>query len=127
MKLMIAEEFASTGAVEISLFQRLSLGNGTNPCRTRTLSSRHLAAGAGRATTAAAPSSTTSAATATSTTGASAPAGSATAARAGRSAVTATATEHHQQTKQSQQDEQSTSDGYHRCHLRTFSAVRQMA
>jgi hypothetical protein len=97
------------------------------PMQAGALSSGHLAAGAGRATTTAAPSSTTSAATATSTTGASARAGSATAARAGRSAVTATATEHHQQTKQSQQDEQSTSDGYHRCHLRTFSAVRQMA
>src|ERR1700688_1452814 len=33
MKLMIALEFASTGAEERSLFQRLSAGNGTNPFR----------------------------------------------------------------------------------------------
>src|ERR1700674_2613436 len=33
MKLMIAAEFASTGAEEMSLFQRLSAGNGTNPFR----------------------------------------------------------------------------------------------
>jgi hypothetical protein len=33
MKLMIAAEFASSGAEEISLFQRLSDGNGTNPFR----------------------------------------------------------------------------------------------
>jgi hypothetical protein len=33
MKLMIALEFASTGAEEMSLFQRLSAGNGTNPFR----------------------------------------------------------------------------------------------
>src|SRR5580693_2480458 len=33
MKLMIAEEFASTGAEEMSLFHRLSAGNGTNPFR----------------------------------------------------------------------------------------------
>src|SRR5579862_4380379 len=32
-KLMIAAEFESTGAEEISLFQRLSAGNGTNPFR----------------------------------------------------------------------------------------------
>src|SRR6266849_4434764 len=31
MKLIIAEELGSTGAVEISLFQRLSVGNGRNP------------------------------------------------------------------------------------------------
>ena len=92
MKLMIAEEFASTGAVEISLFQRLSLGNGTNPCRLAPCPVDIWLQALGRAT--AATASTTSAATATSTTGASAPAGSATAARAGRSAVTATATEH---------------------------------
>ena len=33
MKLMIAAEFGSTGAEEMSLFQRLSAGNGTNPFR----------------------------------------------------------------------------------------------
>lgn len=33
MKLMIAAEFESTGADEMSLFQRLSDGNGTNPLR----------------------------------------------------------------------------------------------
>src|SRR5580700_10980715 len=33
MKLMIAAEFASTGAEEMSLFQRLSAGTGTNPFR----------------------------------------------------------------------------------------------
>lgn len=33
MKLMIAAEFGSTGAEEMSLFQRLSGGNGTNPFR----------------------------------------------------------------------------------------------
>ena len=33
MKLMIALEFGSTGAEEMSLFQRLSAGNGTNPFR----------------------------------------------------------------------------------------------
>jgi hypothetical protein len=33
MKLMMAAEFASTGADEMSLFQRLSAGNGTNPFR----------------------------------------------------------------------------------------------
>jgi hypothetical protein len=33
MKLMIAAEFASTGAEEMSLFQRLSTGKGTNPFR----------------------------------------------------------------------------------------------
>lgn len=31
MKLMIAAEFGSTGAFEISVFHRLSDGNGTNP------------------------------------------------------------------------------------------------
>ena len=33
MKLMIASEFASTGELEISVFQRLSLANGRNPLR----------------------------------------------------------------------------------------------
>jgi hypothetical protein len=33
MKLMSAAEFASTGAEEMSLFQRLSVGKGTNPFR----------------------------------------------------------------------------------------------
>jgi hypothetical protein len=33
MKLMVAAEFGSTGAEEMSLFHRLSAGNGTNPFR----------------------------------------------------------------------------------------------
>jgi hypothetical protein len=33
MKVMIADEFASTGAEEISVFHALSDGNGTNPPR----------------------------------------------------------------------------------------------
>lgn len=33
MKLIIAAEFGSTGAEEISVFQRLSDGKGTNPLR----------------------------------------------------------------------------------------------